>query len=392
MYHEIAVNVANRGFAIQESHILANRSFVMYPRIDSVSDSDGSIMGGLTLVIQGDSFAPSSPSNIGVYIGSLSCDITFYNYTYIECTTPSTSWYGAQSLRVQVNSLWAVGGSTFTYSEAQTPNISSWMPETVSGSGTTGMTFTGSQLSSTADDISITIGGKACSITAAGESEIECDVEAVPVGTRDVLINIAGKGLAQFFYGNDTVQSEANIFSVSPSDGSTQGGQSVNISGNGFVDGATAVTIDGSSCVIQSISLSEIQCITPANSAGTYDLVVVSDGVTYDAEDYVYSSSSTPTVTSITPGSGETGTSITISGSAFSDTDSDISVTIDGVDCSITSASSSEVECDVGAHSAGVFDVMIHVDGLGNADNDETFEYELTVSSTSPSTGNCSSS
>ncbi|XP_054766411.2 fibrocystin-L-like [Lytechinus pictus] len=387
VYHEIAVNVANRGFAIQESHILANRSFVMYPKIDSVSDSDGSIRGGLTLVIQGDGFAPASASNIAVYLGSLSCGITYYNYTYIECTTPSSSVYGSQLVRVQVNSLWAVGGSSFNYTELQTPSISDWSPGIISGSGTTSMTFSGSKLSSSSDDISITIGGEACSITTAGVSEVECDIGAVPVGTQDVLINVAGKGLALFDSGNDTVESEANIFSVSPSEGSTQGGQLVNISGNGFVNGATEVTIDGSSCDIQSISLSEIHCISPANSAGTYDLVVTSDGVTYDTEDYVYSSSSTPTVTSITPGSGETGSSITISGSAFSDVASDITITIDGVECSITSAASSQIECDLGAHSAGVYDVMIHVVGLGDADNAETFEYELTVSSTSPSTG-----
>ena len=362
----------------------------MYPRIDSVSDDAGSIEGGLKLVFIGDGFAPSSSNTIGVYIGSLVCDIDFYNYTYIECTTPAASSYGLNTLRLQVNSLWSTWGpgstNTFEYRADETPVVMTWSPSSVSGDSTS-MTFSGSNFSSSASEVTVLVGGEACTITSTSDTQIDCDVSYVPVGTRSVTINVAGMGLAQFFYGNDTVTSEADIFSVAPSTGSTEGGQQVNITGNGFVDGATAVTIDDVECTIESVSLSEIICTTPANSAGTVDLVVVSDGVTYAAEDYIYSSSSTPTVNSISPTSGSTGDSITISGTAFSDDANDVTVEIDGVGCSVTSASTTQVQCDAGPHSAGVFTLTMHVAGLGNADSSETFEYELIVTSTLPSQG-----
>ncbi|XP_071488092.1 fibrocystin-L-like [Diadema antillarum] len=388
VYHEININVANRGNNLHEVAVLANRSFVMFPRIDSVSDDGGSLQGGLTLELTGDGFAPASPSNIGVYVGSSVCNIQFYNYTYIACITPSSASYSTATVRVQIDSLWAVWATnnTFSYREEETPVVMTWSPGTVTGASTS-MTFSGSNLTDSSSDVTIYVGGERCSVTSASLSQIDCDVGFVPVGTRFVTVNIAGKGYAQFFHGNDTVTSLADISAVTPAVGSTEGGQVVNITGNGFVVGSTLVTIDGDDCVIQSISLSEISCITPANSAGSYDLVVTSDGETYSTQSYVYSSSSTPTITSVSPSSGETGDSITISGSAFSNDTADVSVTIDGVECTVTSASTSTVQCNVGAHSAGIFDVEMYVDGLGIGDSDETFEYVLTVSSISPSAG-----
>ncbi len=67
--------------------------------------------------------------------------------------------------------------------------------------------------------------------------------------------------------------------------------------------------------------------------------------------------------TSFSPctGSEYDGTSITISGSGFSDDASENNVTIGGVACDVTSASESEVVCDVGPGSIGNYTVMVNV-------------------------------
>ena len=86
---------------------------------------------------------------------------------------------------------------------------------------------------------------------------------------------------------------------------------------------------------------------------------------------------------------GKTGDRVTIRGSGFSTAPSDITVSLDGTPCAIDSSSVDTIECTVGAHSAGTYGVVVYVEDKGlSADNAE-FEYELTVSSVSPSEGDC---
>lgn len=84
---------------------------------------------------------------------------------------------------------------------------------------------------------------------------------------------------------------------------------------------------------------------------------------------------------------GATGDSITISGSSFSTNTAEVSVTIDNVACTITSAAVDSIECDVGAHSAGTYPVVVYIEDKGLSADDAEFEYELRVDSVSPIEG-----
>ena len=83
------------------------------------------------------------------------------------------------------------------------------------------------------------------------------------------------------------------------------------------------------------------------------------------------------------------GTSISISGTGFSST-LDNRVTIGGVDCSVTAATTTSITCDVGNGPVGEHKVVVNIDSKGVASHsggDVTFSYTADISSISPTTG-----
>ena len=76
--------------------------------------------------------------------------------------------------------------------------------------------MTGTGFSTTVSDNVVMIGGVACDVTAATETELTCTVGQGSPGTRLVYVNVDGKGSAttdsdvEFFY-------EFTVSSVSPS-------------------------------------------------------------------------------------------------------------------------------------------------------------------------------
>ncbi|XP_072034167.1 fibrocystin-L-like [Amphiura filiformis] len=65
---------------------------------------------------------------------------------------------------------------------------------------------------------------------------------------------------------------------------------------------------------------------------------------------------------------------------------SDVTVTIDGVECVVSNSTLSSIVCAVGVHSAGTYLVDVHVKGMGYASSAVQFEYELSITSTTTST------
>jgi hypothetical protein len=62
------------------------------------------------------------------------------------------------------------------------------------------------------------------------------------------------------------------------------------------------------------------------------------------------------------------GETLTLTGTNFVSTTSDITVTIDGIDCAVTSASSTQIQCTTGARPGIVEDTTleIYIDGYGS--------------------------
>ena len=278
--------------------------FTLKPQIDALSTHEGSLSGGTEITITGDGFAASSPEEVSVWIGNSGCLVQLVSYKELVCSTTASNPAYAE-LTLQINSVSAdcKGNCSFSFSDGLTPQVNDVSPDTVSGPSTS-LVILGSGFVNDMTMISVTVGVIKCEVTSASEDVIECDVSYVPVGEQIVIVNIRGSGNA-FFTTNNTLFSSKDIDSVTPSTGSTEGGQVISTLGNGFVDGDTTVTIGGAACVIQRVTFFEIVCVTPAHSAGTVDLVVSSNGEEYPTESYNYSSVVTPTITIVTPANGK---------------------------------------------------------------------------------------
>jgi hypothetical protein len=102
-----------------------------------------------------------------------------------------------------------------------------------------------------------------------------------------------------------------------PDAGSTAGGNTVTITGSDFVSGATATFGSGSALATTFVSSAELQVSAPAHSAGAVNVHVLTPGgssATTNSDLYAFGA---PVVSSFSPGSGVTGSTVTINGSRY---------------------------------------------------------------------------
>ncbi|TSK31508.1 Fibrocystin-L [Bagarius yarrelli] len=106
---------------------------------------------------------------------------------------------------------------------------------------------------------------------------------------------------------------------------------------------------------------------------------------------FTWTESKTPIVTGITPtqGASDLATVLTISGSGF--TDSDATVEIGDVQCSVLKLESTSLTCQTGPSSAGLYPVTLRFHTLGiaryNDGNIFNFTYQMGVTSITPTAG-----
>lgn len=362
------------------------KSFVLLPHVASLSPLKGSVEGGLTLTIQGGGFVPQGTT---VMIESFDCPVLSVDYSTVTCELPRSGKDGFKTVTVSVTSNGQTGnavctsraGCAFQYDAASTATVTSVSPDTISGPTT--LTITGTQFGTSG--VTVSVGGETCTVSSATDTQIVCAIASAPVGSRDVDVFVSGIGKA---FPTVKVSSADALTSITPSSGSTEGGTNVVINGNGFVFNKTSVTIGGQDCEVTGSTLTSIECVTPAGTAGGQVVTVISDGTTYTSTlTFTYDTAKTPTVTSVSPTSGKAGDSITISGTSFSGTSSDNVVTLGGSTCTVTSATSTSIACTLGTKSPGQYDVEVSVATFGNAQSSATFSYTVSATSINPSTG-----
>ncbi|XP_021369085.1 fibrocystin-L-like isoform X2 [Mizuhopecten yessoensis] len=371
-----------------------NRTFTLVPVVSSFSPILGSLEGNTQLTIVGAGFQGSHPDeDVTVTIGSNSCPITQLSYTSIVCSAPKSNSDGPKAVEVKVK---AVGQMVtaecdanpcdFNYDLGSTASVASVSPTSVDGSSTT-LTITGKRMGGSTSDVSVTVGGEVCTVTDADTTIVKCTISAVPVGAQPLVLDVAQKGRAKHDPSPVTVTSQSVISSVSPVVGSTNGGTVVTILGNGFTDN-TRVTIDSIDCPVASVSLSKIVFTTAAHSAANdLDLIVASGGTTYAAEKFSFTVGATPVISSVSPTSGSSGDTVTLSGTNFGATIADNAVTLGGRACTLTSATTTEIVCTVGDYRAGTYELLVNVTGRGLSNNDKMFTSDMTASSILPNTG-----
>ncbi|XP_006825958.1 fibrocystin-L-like [Saccoglossus kowalevskii] len=347
--HPITVQVENHGFALNRG----SATFELIPHIDSVTPDSGSLAGGARVTIQGSGFS----SDAAVVVG-LPCEVESVAYNEIVCiTSPNIRGVFDVSIMIGSTTSECLGLCLFEFSNAMTPIVSTISPTDIFGASTS-LTITGTGFGNGV--VTVTVGEHDCSVQSITDIEISCDIGYVPVGEHQVEVNRADQGS---FGGSCTLV----------------------VTGDGFDDEYTVVTIDGNNCPISSVTATDLQCEIPANNnlaLGTYtcDIQVsisTSTAVAIESNALTYDSSITPIITSVSPRRGGTGggTPITITGSGFRDSEN--TVTIDGSLCVISSESTSEIICETEPNSRSIetkVRVLVNGDGIATQD-DADFEY-----------------
>lgn len=284
--------------------------------ISGVSPTSGSTFGGAVLTINGNGFS-SLPSNVQVTVGTGSCSVIQTTPAQIQCLIPpQASSSASATVSVVSNGVTFPSSSSYTYSAAATPTVSSINPT----SGTSGQSLVISGSNFVTGQSTVTVGGIPCVVASDSSTSITCTVGSSPAGNQPVIVTVPTVGRSnsnvQFAY---TLQ----VSSATPSQGSYGGGQSVTVNGDGFNTSTISVTICGQACrSVTVLSNTQLTCVTPSATASlsnTPCTLVVTVGSLSQNVPYTYAASLTATVTAINPTRGGTGggTLLTVTGTNF---------------------------------------------------------------------------
>ncbi|MGA8415347.1 MAG: IPT/TIG domain-containing protein [Candidatus Dormiibacterota bacterium] len=236
-------------------------------RIASVTPAAGPLTGGQTVTVTGSGFAPG----MSVTIGGTSVTPTGVSATSFTFITPAEL---AGSVPVQVTT--SFGSSALTpadrYTYGTLPVITSVTPSAGPVTGGQTVTVTGSSF---VVGMTATIGGIVVTPRAVSAASFTFTTPAEAAGTVQVRVTTLIGATAISPADEYTYVTQPVISTVTPSAGPVTGGQTVTVTGSGFVAGMTA-TIGGTAVTPSSITASSFTFTTPAEPVG-YDQVQVTN-------------------------------------------------------------------------------------------------------------------
>ena len=383
----VSMRVENRGHALIQIPSPVDETLRLRAVISEFAPARGSVAGGTKLRIKGSGFAGNAAM---VTIGLLECKITRMTYTEIDCSTGNLSSLENKTLplNVYINSEAAVcnqSNCVFLYDPKITPMIVNVLDREIRSSAEE-ITMHGALLGYDVSMVSVAIGSTICNLTRVNDTHIVCVVHGIPAGTHKLHVYKSPHGYA-WFNTTDTVQCIASTGGVVPRRGSLHGRTEIAIAGVGFdpAFGRVAVTVGGRQCAIKSVTYQKVVCYTPAGT-GSKDVLVQSGEVTFPSVTFTYDTTVTPTVSSLSLRRGHADQEVTLSGTNLGSTFGvdGVSIMFGTVPCNVTSSFNTSVQCQVPAHPAGPVPVRVHVKGKGQSNPGALFEFDLVLSSVSP--------
>ncbi|XP_053372850.1 fibrocystin-L-like [Mercenaria mercenaria] len=381
--HQLKVNVYNHGLARINLRDARSRGFVLIPNIETITPIHGSLAGGLRITVTGFGFGRFPV----VLIGGYECQIIDASNTLIILESPPSDFEGQKQVDVfafvtdfPVQALCEVQADTyclFSYENLLTPVVYAVTPSEMSVS--TSFFINGTLLGNIMENLEVTFGGVKANVTQAANSYITVNVNGISVGTNRVIVKVKGCGKA---IGNLSVDGILNIHSVWPTSGSIYGGTIITIKGNGFVLNESNVKVGSVLCDVETISISEILCVTRSHQAGSVSITISSGRFSTSYNSYRYSPDSTPNIATIDRKSGFPGETLTIYGTKLSS--NSVKVFLGQSKCDIITGNDTTIVCTIGDHSTGQVPVKVFVSSLGASNTNVFFEYGLSISTLDP--------
>lgn len=338
------------------------------PVISSLTPNTGAV--GSAIVIAGSNFGTSA-TNASVTFNGTKATISSISSTSIKTTVPSGATTG--NVVVTVSGV-ASNGVTFTITAA--PSISSLTPNT--GAVGSSIVIAGSNFGATQGTGKVTFNGTTAAITSWSATQI---VAKVPTGatTGNVVVTAAG-GVASNGV-TFTVTAAPSISSLVPTSGIVGAAVTINGSNFGPTQGNGSVTFNGKTATINSWSATQITTSVPAGATTGSVIVTAAGGVA--SKGVTFTVTPPPSITSLSPTSGATGTSVTISGSNFGTTQGSSTVTFNGTTATVTSWANTKVVATVPT-AATTGNVVVTVST--QASNGVSFKVLPHITSDSPTT------
>jgi hypothetical protein len=289
--------------------------FTPPPTVTSVSPNSGSAVGGTSVTITGTGFAGATAVSFGA---SAATTFTVDDSTHITATSPAGS--GTVDVIVTTSDGTSVTAGADHFSYVGTPTVTGVDPNAGPLAGGTSVIITGTGLSgASAVDFGSTA---ATSFIVDSATQITATSPAGSAGPVDVTVTTLGGTSGTSASDNFTYVAAPTVSSVTPSAGPTGGGTSVTITGTDLT-GATAVSFGASAATTFTVdSATQITATSPAGSIGSVDVTLTAVGgtsSTSSADQFSYVAA--PTVTGVSPSGGPDagGTSVTITGTDFTD-------------------------------------------------------------------------
>ena len=259
------------------------------------------------------------------------------------------------------------------FTSCNVPQIDSISPLTLAYN--TILTINGTGFSLTQCENIVYIGQVECTLLTSSSNQLTCQLGMnsglLPniMYTLEVLVKNIGYAIHQNgFY---QVSFESVVNSVTPEQGSIYGGTLVTIQGDGFSMENSFVILDlslYSNAQLIMIEYGMIQFLTNLDQSGTFPILVNTNGAYAQCVsgcNFTFTSSSTPTLTSISPTSlTQLNTTFTLAGTNFGSNLTDIQVFVGQQMCQVVSIQSGSLTCSLPYLELGSQYVTVLVDGL----------------------------
>ncbi|PWD51788.1 hypothetical protein C8046_15180 [Serinibacter arcticus] len=255
---------------------------VTVPTADALSPTSGPAAGGQTVTVTGSGFVAGQTS---VTIGGITVPADSVAVTSATSLTFTTPAHAAGPVDVTVTSL---GGTTapLGYTYVAAPTAASIAPAfgPVAGGQTVTINGSGFVVGAT----TVTIDGLTVPATVNSPVQLTFVTPAHAAGPVQVTATTPGgtSGALTYTYLDTPVAS-----SLTPDAGPIAGGQSVTITGDGFVAGLTWVNVDGVQLPLSSVSVTSSTSLTfttPAHAVGPVPVTVTTLGGTSAPLTYTY--------------------------------------------------------------------------------------------------------